>query len=184
MSWLIFLGNLAKILFLDTHAKILQVRTYLDIILPCYMARSWQNFPRLSMFLIKAIKFHFTGSFLKRINYLSFSVILHVQVSLAQGNQTLFSLDKSWSWVGSAWQRIGLGSVHSAPGLILGLFGLAQGWYSLFGLAYTWIWVCSVWIPGPRSRYIWPVSILGWGLHPGRNKEPIKNNRRVFLQCA
>ena len=61
MSWLIFLGNLAKILFLDTHAKILQVRTYIDIILPCYMARSWQDFPRLSMFLIKAIKFHFTG---------------------------------------------------------------------------------------------------------------------------
>ena len=36
------------ILFLDTHAKILQVRTYLDIILACNLARSWQDFPRLS----------------------------------------------------------------------------------------------------------------------------------------
>ena len=48
-------------LFFDTHAKILQARTYLDIILPGNMARSWQDFPSLSMFLINAIKFHFTG---------------------------------------------------------------------------------------------------------------------------
>ena len=33
MLWLIFLGNLAKILFLDSHAKNLQVRTYLDVFL-------------------------------------------------------------------------------------------------------------------------------------------------------
>ena len=53
MSWLIFLGNLAKILFLDSHAKNLQVRTYLDVFLVSTMARSWQDLPRFIMFLIK-----------------------------------------------------------------------------------------------------------------------------------
>ena len=53
MSWLVFLGNLAKILFLDSHAKNLQVRTYLDVFLVSTMARSWQDLPRFSMSLIK-----------------------------------------------------------------------------------------------------------------------------------
>ena len=41
MSWLIFLGNLAKILFLDSHAKNVKILAYLDIILPRSMARFW-----------------------------------------------------------------------------------------------------------------------------------------------
>ena len=61
MSWLVFLGNLAKILFLDSHARIIQVCTYLDVFLPCNMARSWQDFPCFIMFLIMAITFRFTG---------------------------------------------------------------------------------------------------------------------------
>ena len=47
------LGNLAKILVLDSHANNLQVRTYLDIFFLNTMATSWQDLPRLSMFLIK-----------------------------------------------------------------------------------------------------------------------------------
>ena len=61
MSWLVFLGNLAKIFFLDSHAMIIPVRTYLDVFLPCNMARSWQYFPCFIMFLVMAIKFRFTG---------------------------------------------------------------------------------------------------------------------------
>ena len=61
MSWLIFLGNLAKIMFLDSHAKNLQVRTYLDVFLVSTMARSWQDLPRFSMFLSRCTKFRFTG---------------------------------------------------------------------------------------------------------------------------
>ena len=61
MSWLVFLGNLAKILLLDRHAKIIQVSTYLDVFLPWNLARSWQDFPCFIMFLVMAIKFHFTG---------------------------------------------------------------------------------------------------------------------------
>ena len=53
MSWLIFLVNLAKILFLDSHAKNLQVRTHLDVFLVSTMARSWPDLPRFSVFLIK-----------------------------------------------------------------------------------------------------------------------------------
>ena len=53
MSWLIFPGNPAKILFLDSHAKNLQVRTYLDVFLVSTMARSWQDLPRFNIFLIK-----------------------------------------------------------------------------------------------------------------------------------
>ena len=62
MSWLIFLGNLAKILFLDSHAKNLQVRTYLGVFLVSTMARSWQDLPRFSMFLSRCTKFRFTGN--------------------------------------------------------------------------------------------------------------------------
>ena len=64
MSWLVFLGNLDKILFLDSHAKIIQVLTYLDVFLPCNMARSLQDCPCFIMFLIMAIKFRFTGNIL------------------------------------------------------------------------------------------------------------------------
>ena len=53
MSWLIFLGNLGKILFLDTHAKILQVRTNFDIFMVSNISRSWQDLTTFSMFLIK-----------------------------------------------------------------------------------------------------------------------------------
>ena len=59
MSWLIFLGNVAKILFLDSHAKNLQVRTYLDVFLVRTMARSWQHLPRFSTFLIKMYQVSF-----------------------------------------------------------------------------------------------------------------------------
>ena len=62
MSWLLFLENLAKILFLDSHAKNLQVRTYLDDFLVSTMARSWQDLPRLSMILSRCTKFQFTGN--------------------------------------------------------------------------------------------------------------------------
>ena len=53
MSWLIFLGNLAKIFFLDRHTKNLQVCTCIDVFLVSPMARSWQDLPRFSMILIK-----------------------------------------------------------------------------------------------------------------------------------
>ena len=61
MSWLVFPGNLAKTLFLDSHAKIIQVRSALDVFLRCNMARSWQDLPRFIMFFIMVIKFCFTG---------------------------------------------------------------------------------------------------------------------------
>ena len=67
MSWLIFLGNLAKILFLDSHAKNLQVRTYLGVFLVSTMARSWQDLPRFSMFLSRCTKFRFTGECHERL---------------------------------------------------------------------------------------------------------------------
>ena len=51
-----FLGYIAKILFLDSHAKILQVRTNLDIFIVSSMSRSWQDLTRFSMFLIKVCK--------------------------------------------------------------------------------------------------------------------------------
>ena len=51
-----FLGYLAKILFLDSHAKILQVRTNLDIFMVSSMSRSWQDLTIFSMFLIKVCK--------------------------------------------------------------------------------------------------------------------------------
>ena len=57
MSWLIFLGKLAKIFLLDTHAKMLQFRTHLDIILPCNMAKSWQDILWLIMFLWRLSSF-------------------------------------------------------------------------------------------------------------------------------
>ena len=61
MSCLVFLGNLATILFLDSHANIIQVCTYLDVFLQCNMARSWQDFPCFIMFLVMAVRFCFTG---------------------------------------------------------------------------------------------------------------------------
>ena len=73
MSWLIFLGNLAKILFLDSHAKNLQVRTYLGVFLVSTMARSWQDLPRFSMFLPRCTKFRFTG----KVNTLTFHAYAH-----------------------------------------------------------------------------------------------------------
>ena len=96
----------------------------------------------------------------------------------------LFGLDQCWPWVCSVWPRywvfsvwpsVGLGSVRSGPGLVLGLFhlaevlslfdltqcwsvrsgpvlalglfGLTQGDQGLFCLAQSWIRVCSVWTP-------------------------------------
>ena len=53
MSWLNFSENLAKILFPDTHAKILKVCTYLDTILPYNMAKSWRGLQSFRMFCIK-----------------------------------------------------------------------------------------------------------------------------------
>ena len=62
-SWLIFLGNLAKILFLDTHAKIMQVRTNLDISMASTVSRCWQDLPRFSMFLIEMYQVSVHGVF-------------------------------------------------------------------------------------------------------------------------
>ena len=56
MSWLIFLGNLAKIFFLESQAKILQDCTILDIFTVSTLSRSWQDLTRFSMFLIKVYK--------------------------------------------------------------------------------------------------------------------------------
>ena len=60
MSWLICLGNLNKILFLDSHAKNLQVGTNLDVFMERNTVRSWQDLPRFSMFLVKLyqVSFH------------------------------------------------------------------------------------------------------------------------------
>ena len=82
MSWLISLGNLGKILFLDSHAKNLQVRTYLDVFLVSTMARSWQDLPRVSMFLIKMyqVSVHWVGICLQaqtHIESLRISTINH-----------------------------------------------------------------------------------------------------------
>ena len=59
MSWSIFSGNLAKFLFLDSHAKNFQVRTYLDIF--------WHDLPRFSILLINMFQvlFHWEGTFEK-----------------------------------------------------------------------------------------------------------------------
>ena len=62
MSWLILLACLAKVLFLDTHAKTLQVRTNFDIFMGRAMSRSWQDLPRFACFLSRCIKFRFTVS--------------------------------------------------------------------------------------------------------------------------
>ena len=53
MSWLIFPGNLAKMLFLDIHATIFQFRTNLDIFMVSTVSRSWQYLYRFNMVLIK-----------------------------------------------------------------------------------------------------------------------------------
>ena len=37
----------------DTHARILKVSTNFDVILPCYMTRSWPGIPFLVCFFIK-----------------------------------------------------------------------------------------------------------------------------------
>ena len=60
MSLLICLGNLTKMLFLDSHAMNLQVRTYLDVFMASAMPRSLQDLPRLCMFHIKMyqVSFH------------------------------------------------------------------------------------------------------------------------------
>ena len=91
------------------------------------------------------------------------------------------------SWVCSVWPSVGLGSVRSGPGtesfrygpgMILGRFRLVQCW--------PWVWsvwprvtkVCSTWPisefgsvlsepPCPRPKSVWPIPVLGRGLHPG-----------------
>ena len=59
MSCLNFLGYLAKILFLDTYANISQLCTKLDIFMSSTMSRSWQDFPRFGMFLLKMFFLNF-----------------------------------------------------------------------------------------------------------------------------
>ena len=64
MSWLFFLGYLAMILFLDSHAKrvLLQVRTNLDIFMASALSRSWQDLTCFSMFFEGALIFGSPGS--------------------------------------------------------------------------------------------------------------------------
>ena len=68
VSWLSWFLKIlkAKILFPENHAKILHICTNLDIFMGSTISSSWQDLPRFSMFLIKVVKFQFTGYILTR----------------------------------------------------------------------------------------------------------------------
>ena len=50
-----FLGYIVKILFLDSHAKILQVVANLDIFIESTMSVSWQDLPCFSKFFCQGV---------------------------------------------------------------------------------------------------------------------------------
>ena len=85
MSWVIFLGYLAKILFFHSHAKILQIRTNLDIFMVSTMARSWQDLTRFSMFFIKVYQVSVLG-FLSSCERKDFIDSLCEQTSFCDSN--------------------------------------------------------------------------------------------------
>ena len=58
-SWRFFLVYLIKILFLEFLAKILHVRTYLDVFLPRILPRSYQDLSSFNMLLIKMFQVSF-----------------------------------------------------------------------------------------------------------------------------
>ena len=63
-SWRFFLVYLIKILFLEFLAKVLHVRTYLDVFLPRILLRSYQDLSSFNMLLIKMfqVSFHWVNA--------------------------------------------------------------------------------------------------------------------------
>ena len=71
---------------------------------------------------------------------------------------SLFCLARAWSWVGFVWSSVGLGSDRSDPGWPRSV---------LPGPYLNSVLFCLNPPPCPRPKSVWPIPVLGRGLHPG-----------------